>query len=302
MRVLLVDDEPEIIDFLKIIMDRHNIDSVGVYTPADAIALCEKEVFDAIVTDFRMPKMTGLEMIAHISDGKLNAQTPTIVLSGNLTDELLTRLEKLGIIDVMSKPPEVDILIRIIEKAGRNRPKKTEAAYNDKIVASFSEAFREIMTGHLGEKVHVQSPAPMESIPPEIEFCGVVSIFGKRLSGMLAVSYQSGFTFELAKVLLGRDPSPKELEIFETTTGEIAEQVAHTALPQIEKEMGLKSVSVASMIIPGKRAGIPLPASQPRVLTAATLGGKNCFLEFALFDLAELLPDDKGHSDVKILK
>ena len=302
MRVLLVDDEPEIVDFLKIILERHNIDAVGVYSPMDAIALAEKEQFDAIVSDFKMPKMTGLEMIAHIRGGKLNAKTPTIVLSGNLTDELLLRLEKLGIIDVMSKPPEIDILVRIIEKAGRNRPKKTTAAYDAKIVQAFDDAFRETMTGHLGDKVNVLSPAPMESIPPDIEFCGVVSIFGKRLAGMMAVSYQSGFTFEFAKTLLGRAPNGKEIEIFETTTGEIAEQVAHIALPRIQKELGLAAISVAPMIIAGKRAGVPLPATQPRVLIAATLNGKDCFLEFALFDLDQALPGPGGKADVKILK
>lgn len=301
MRVLLVDDEPEIVDFLKIILERHNIESVGVYSPMEAIALAEKETFDAIVSDFKMPKMTGLEMIAHIKGGKLNAQTPTIVLSGNLTDELLNRLEKLGIIDVMSKPPEIDILIRIIEKAGRHRPKKTTTAYAPAIVHAFDDAFSETIKGHLGDKVQVLSPAPMESIPSEIEFCGVVSIFGKRLSGMLAVSYQSGFTLEFASTLLGRAPSDKELEIFETTTGEIAEQVAHVALPRIQKELGLSSLSVAPLIIAGKHAGVPLPATQPRVLIAATLNGKGCFLEFALFDLDEALPGVNSKGDVKIL-
>lgn len=301
MRVLLVDDEPEIVDFLKIILERHNIDSVGVYSPVDAIALAEKEQFDAIVSDFKMPKMTGLEMIAHIKGGKLNANTPTIVLSGNLTDELLTRLEKLGIIDVMSKPPEIDILVRIIEKSARHKPKKTSVCYNDAIVRAFDEAFQETIVGHLGDQVKVTSPAPMESIPADIEFCGMVSFFGKRLSGMLAVSYQQGFTHEFAKVLLGREPKAKELEIFESTTGEIAEQVAHVALPRIQKELGFNTVSVASMIIPGKRAGVPLPASQPRVLIAATLGGKACFLEFALFDLEQMMPGGPEVIQTKII-
>ncbi len=301
MRVLLVDDEPEIVEFLKIILERHSIDSIGVTSPFEAIELAEKETFDAIVSDFKMPKMTGLEMIAHIRDGKLNALTPTIVLSGNLTDELLMRLEKLGIIDVMSKPPEIDILVRIIEKASRNRPKKTSVTYNPKIIEAIAAAFSETMIGHLGQAVRIIAPVPMNEVVPHIEFCGMVSIFGPRLSGMVSVSYEEGFTLEFAKALLCRMPSPKELEIFETTTGEIAEQVMQQALPVIQKQLGLRATSVSSLIIEGKRSGLPIPATQPRILIAASLAGKHCYLEFALFDLAQVFSGAVDSPDAQIL-
>jgi DNA-binding response OmpR family regulator len=300
-RVLLVDDEPEIVEYLKIVLEGHGFDCLGVGTPEDGIAAANKEAFIAIISDMKMPKMSGLEMIAKIKTSTFNAKTPVVMLSGHLTDESMTSLEKMGIIDVMSKPPDIDILVRIIQKATKHTTKKTGKVYNPAIVKLFHDAYVATVKGHLAEKVTVTAAVVNESQLLNIEHCGMITLLGRRLSGVVTVSHQIGFTSEFAKVMMGREIVGKELEIFETSAAEMAEQVAQTIVPGL-KNLGLYIEPTAPLIVHGRNAAIPLAGTQPRILTTATLNGKNCYLEFALVDLASDFAGQADSVDVKIVQ
>ena len=301
INVLIVDDEPEIVEFISLILDGHGITSVGVFDPISGIAEAEKQAFDAIITDFRMPKMTGLEMISKIKAGDLNRSTPIIVLSANLNDDLLERLEKLGVIDVMSKPPEIDVLLRIIEKAGQRRPKMTGSYYTQQLIDGIHSSFCLVMKNHLGESLEIEPPVELQSQLLDIEYSGMVTLFGRRLSGVVTVSYQTGFTVAFASTLLGHPPLGSELDIFESTTGEIAEQIAHFAIPQIEKSLGIHLVQLLPIIIQGRTTTIPLAASQPRVVSKLTLNGKHCYMEFCFMDLAQEFKGKIDAQDVPLI-
>lgn len=301
MKVLLVDDEPEIVEYLRLVLESHQVECVGVFSPEEGIKAAQAQVFDAIVTDFKMPKMTGLEMIAHIRGGTQNSSTPVVVLSGALTDDILLRLEKLGIIDVMSKPPDIEILVRIIEKSRRNNTRTTEASYNQDMMNAFHAAFEDVMKGHLGHLVTITTPVVSDTVAKDIEFSGVVTMVGRRMAGVLAISYQSGFTGEFARTLLGRPPSEKELEIFESTTGEVAEQVVQQAIPVIQGKCGLHLIQMTPLIQQGRRAGIPLPLSQPRIASMAILNGMQCLMEYALIDLNQVFAGTTDEANAVVM-
>ena len=300
-RVLLVDDEPEIVEYLKVVLEGHGFDCLGVRTPEEGVAAANKEAFMAIVSDMKMPKMTGLQMIAKIKTTAHNASTPVIMLSGHLTDDMMACLEKLGIINVMSKPPDIDILVRIIQKTSKHKTKKTGKIYNPAIVKLFHDAFVGTVKGHLAEKVIVTASVVNESALTNIECCGMITLLGRRMSGVLTVSYQIGFTAEFAKIMLAREVAAQELEIFETCAGEMAEQVVQTFIPGL-KALGLYIEPTAPLIVHGRYAGIPLAGTQPRIVATATLNGKNCYLEYALVDLASDFAGQADSSDVKIIQ
>ncbi|MCX6123314.1 MAG: response regulator, partial [Proteobacteria bacterium] len=296
-----VDDEPEIVEFISLILDGHGISSVGVFDPTAGIAEAEKQIFNAIITDFRMPKMTGLEMISKIKSGGLNRSTPIIVLSANLNDDLLERLEKLGVIDVMSKPPEIDVLLRILEKAGRRRTQVTGSHYAQQLIDGLHSSFCRVMKNHLDESLEIEPPVELQSPLLDIEYSGMVTLFGRRLSGVVTISYQTGFTAAFGSALLGRPPLGSELKIFEFTTGEIAEQIANFAIPQIERDLGIHLVQLLPIIIQGRTTTIPLAASQPRVVSRLTLNGKHCYMEFCFVDLAQEFNGKVDNQEVSLI-
>jgi CheY-like chemotaxis protein len=293
-KILLVDDELEIVEFLKGVIDGAGYQCVGVSSPVDAINLAKEESFAAIVSDIRMPVMNGIDMISQIKKSPHNANTPVVVLSGALTDEMASRLERLGIIDVMSKPPEMDILLKIIERAAKNRTKNTGRHYNPQIKQIFSEAFATSVKNHLTDSITLREAVINERPLTNIEYCGMVTLIGRRVSGVVSVSYQSGFTAEFARVMMGGDIAGLQLDIFEASAGEIAEQVAQQVVSRMKSELGIHVEVWAPLVVHGRYAANPLPATQPRALATADLNGKKCYMEFALIDLNH---EFIGHQD-----
>jgi len=97
-------------------------------TAAEALELCGKHGFDVIVTDYKMPKMNGIELIGRVR--KLHPETAVILISG-FADTLGLDEESTGADVVLQKSNnEVQQLIRAVARLLRKQqaPKKKSAA------------------------------------------------------------------------------------------------------------------------------------------------------------------------------
>ena len=114
-KVLLVDDEPE---FLEVMAERMKARDMNVVTATSAEAALEliaKESFDAVVLDFMMPGMDGIETLRKLKDDKPELQI--ILLSGYATVEKSVEAMKLGAMDFMEKPADIEKLAAKIKRA-----------------------------------------------------------------------------------------------------------------------------------------------------------------------------------------
>ncbi len=104
-KVIIADDEPYIVEGIKHIInwEEYGIELAGTASNGiDALALLEREKADLLVTDIRMPKMNGLELIHKAKE--LNLNTRFIILSGYDDFEYLKESIKLGIENYILKP------------------------------------------------------------------------------------------------------------------------------------------------------------------------------------------------------
>ncbi len=103
----------------------HKVVTCGA--PQDALELCGKQRFDVVVTDYKMPKMNGLEFI-----GRLKKQHPgvSVILISGFTDTLGLTEANTGADVVMQKSAhEVSLLIRSVNRLLRQqKPAKKAAA------------------------------------------------------------------------------------------------------------------------------------------------------------------------------
>jgi signal transduction histidine kinase/ActR/RegA family two-component response regulator len=109
-RILVVDDEPDLIDMLTIGFERLGYDAVGVTDPRDALAAFKEDskAWDTVITDEVMPTMRGLELIRQMrairSDMKFVLCTG---YSDSATDEIM---RKAGVDIFLLKPVDATII------------------------------------------------------------------------------------------------------------------------------------------------------------------------------------------------
>ncbi|EKR72415.1 response regulator receiver domain protein [Leptospira noguchii str. 1993005606] len=113
MRILFLDDEEMIRDlFQEIFGIIHDLTLIG--TAEEALEICKDKSFDLIITDVRLPKMSGIDFISRLRDKEIN--TPFIVITGNQDIEISIRALRLGAVDFFIKPFRMDAIRHSLQK------------------------------------------------------------------------------------------------------------------------------------------------------------------------------------------
>ena len=121
-RVLLVDDETVFTNNMSKLLTSRGYRVTAVNSGDSAIQLLEKEDFDVVVLDLKMPGMDGITTLKEIK--KLGLFTETLILTGHGSIDSAMEATKLGAYDYLPKPCEIGELVAKIEGA---REKKDNA-------------------------------------------------------------------------------------------------------------------------------------------------------------------------------
>ena len=127
-KVLLVDDEKDFLDALGERMANRGMDVSTTTSAKDAVKKVQEESYDAIVLDLQMPEMDGIEALKAIKT--INPDMQVILLTGHATVEKGIEAMKLGAMDLIEKPADIETIAEKIKKAQANKmilvEKKTE--------------------------------------------------------------------------------------------------------------------------------------------------------------------------------
>jgi DNA-binding NtrC family response regulator len=116
-RLLLVDDEPDILDFLERAL-RRSYQVTRFSDPIAALAAVKIRSFDVLITDQKMPGLSGLELLETVAD--LQPDTVRVLISG-FTDvpEITRALALARIHNFLLKPVDSEQLVEAIATATR---------------------------------------------------------------------------------------------------------------------------------------------------------------------------------------
>ena len=132
MRILVVDDEPQITRVLRMSLQSSGYEVILARDGAEALARFREATPDLVITDLAMPVMDGLELTRAI---RLSAETPIIVLSVREQDSMKVSALDEGADDYMTKPFSVqELLARVraqLRKVVRGEPVKLKIAEGD---------------------------------------------------------------------------------------------------------------------------------------------------------------------------
>jgi CheY-like chemotaxis protein len=115
-KILIIEDEPDILEaVVHLIENKLPFCEIEKATNGlDGFLACQKEKFDLIITDHKMPFMTGAALVVGIrSKEPNNKETPIVMLSGHIDPELKAGL-KIQRVRFVSKPFTPDDFIDII--------------------------------------------------------------------------------------------------------------------------------------------------------------------------------------------
>ena len=121
-RVLIVDDEPDLLDLMEITLTKMGLDTRCAASVADARRLLEEDRFDLCLTDMRLADGSGLDVLRHIGERHPAMPVAVVTAYGN-TSNAVDAL-KAGAFDYLSKPVALDQL-RTLVKTALKVPEKT---------------------------------------------------------------------------------------------------------------------------------------------------------------------------------
>ncbi|MFA6014200.1 MAG: sigma-54 dependent transcriptional regulator [Gallionellaceae bacterium] len=114
-RVLIVDDEPDILELLELALVRMGLEVGRAGNVRDAREQLKNAHFDLCLTDMRMPDGDGLELVQYIAAQNLDVPVAVVTAHGN-TENAVAAL-KAGAFDYLSKPVALDQLRALVKSA-----------------------------------------------------------------------------------------------------------------------------------------------------------------------------------------
>ena len=148
-RILIVDDELPQLELIGGFLKKQGFDAVEAEGGEKALQIFRQESFDLVLTDQKMPKMSGLELLKAIR--ALNPEAAVIVMTAHGSIETAVSAIKEGASDYLTKPLNLDELLHRIETVKERNRLLTE---NRDLREALHERIR--IEGIIGESGHMQ--------------------------------------------------------------------------------------------------------------------------------------------------
>jgi DNA-binding NtrC family response regulator len=120
--VLVVDDEKDLAESTAYFLERAGFRAKHVTSAADALDAMQQQRFAVVVTDVRMPRMSGMELLAAIKQGDPDVEV--LLLTGYPDLQMAVRAIKQGAFDYLAKPFAEKELVERVTKAAAHRQVK----------------------------------------------------------------------------------------------------------------------------------------------------------------------------------
>ncbi len=123
-RILVVDDEATITEFISELFIEDGQEVIRISEPESALSELQTAAFDLLITDLRMPGMSGHELIQRARE--IQPGLPVVIITGNGTMESAVKALRQGVDDFLTKPFDIETLERVIHRVLKARGLETE--------------------------------------------------------------------------------------------------------------------------------------------------------------------------------
>ena len=114
-KILIIDDEKSIRKTLREILEYEKYQVDEASDGVEGVAMIQKEKYDIVLCDIKMPKMDGIEVLDKVM--QLSSDTPVVMVSGHGNIETAVEAVKKGAFDFIAKPLDLNRLLVTIRNA-----------------------------------------------------------------------------------------------------------------------------------------------------------------------------------------
>jgi DNA-binding response OmpR family regulator len=119
MRLLLVDDEPDLLSTLGEILQEYGFAVVSAWDGEDAVEIASVFQPNVVITDYRLPGIDGVTTIHRLREGRPNLRA--ILVSGNITVRTRQLAQTEQVDSILEKPLSVpELLLNLAAKVKRH--------------------------------------------------------------------------------------------------------------------------------------------------------------------------------------
>lgn len=120
--ILCIEDEPEMIDLMRLILGRRGYEVKGAVSGADGLRMIREEKPDLILLDLMMPEMDGWEVYQQIKADEKNRDIPVIVVTAKAQSiDRVLGLHIAKVDDYIAKPFSPQELMNSVEKVLKSK-------------------------------------------------------------------------------------------------------------------------------------------------------------------------------------
>jgi CheY-like chemotaxis protein len=114
VRIMIIDDDEEMRSLLKDFFEEEGFETDSASNGVDALRTLSKDHFDLVITDIRMPGLTGLDILPRIR--RLKPEIPIIVMTAYASDDVRRRSLSGGATTYLEKPIHLSKLRTVIRE------------------------------------------------------------------------------------------------------------------------------------------------------------------------------------------
>jgi len=118
LRAVYIEDEPDLIDLVKMILSRKGIEVIGAVAGREGLETVQREQPDVVLLDLMIPDMDGWEVYRRLRTDHANRKTPVVVVSAlNQEIDRLVGVRLAGVDEYLTKPFNSRELLECVERA-----------------------------------------------------------------------------------------------------------------------------------------------------------------------------------------
>lgn len=114
--ILIVDDEPDILEITELILSHYQGEVIAAASAAEGLRQMQQNSFDLIISDIGMPQMDGYRFIQEVRKLPIHqgGQTPAIAMTAFNRPADLTKATEAGFQGHVSKPVDLKVLLEMV--------------------------------------------------------------------------------------------------------------------------------------------------------------------------------------------